>query len=562
VPRSTRIVPAVVLIVAGCHGGITGPSAAEVTSAGSAITAPGLLASIKDLSDDSMLGRAPGGPAEAKVVRYITGQYQAIGLQPGNPDGSWTQNVDLLGFTAQPTASFAVHGRTIPLVNHRDYVAYSYRPVDTVNVDNSEIVFVGYGVVAPEYGWDDYKGVDVKGKTIVMLINDPPVPDPKDSTQLDSTMFRGKAMTYYGRWTYKYDIATQKGAAAAIIVHQTIPAAYGWDVVDHSNSHENMDVRHADSNRTRVAVQSWLTYDKAKELFKAAGKDFDALERSARSKDFHPVDLGATATFHLTNSIREVHSHNIVAKLEGSDPKLQNEYVIYSAHWDHLGIVEPIKGDSIANGAIDNASGVAGMLAIAKAYRSLGTKPRRSILFIATTAEEKGLLGARYYAENPLYPLNRTVADFNIDGLNQWGRTSDVTVIGKGASTLEEVLDSVATAEHRTLSPDPESDKGFYYRADHFEFAKQGVPALFLDNGVHYLGKPDDYSKTKRDEYTNNDYHNVTDEVKPDWDLSGAVDDLGMFFQAGVRVADGPSWPTWHAGNEFKAIRDKMLGAH
>jgi Zn-dependent M28 family amino/carboxypeptidase len=373
-------------------------------------------------------------------------------------------------------------------------------------------------------------------------------------------MFRGKAMTYYGRWTYKYEIASAKGAAAAIIVHQTIPAAYGWDVVDHSNSHENMDVRHPDNNKGRVQVESWITYETATKLFQAAGQDFDALERAARTKEFRPVDLKATATFHLANKVREVHSANILAKLEGSDPKVRDQYVIYTAHWDHLGVVDPINGDSIANGAIDNASGVAGVLAIAKAYTALPVKPRRSIIFMAVTAEEKGLLGAKYYNENPLYPLAHTVADFNIDGLNQWGRTSDVTVVGKGASTLEDVLDTVASAEHRSLSPDPEPEKGFYYRADHFEFAKQGVPALFLDSGIHYVGKPDSYSKTKRDEYTYHDYHNVTDQVKPDWDLSGAVDDLGMLFAAGVLVADAVAWPTWKAGSEFKARRDSMVG--
>ncbi|HEY4322266.1 MAG TPA: M28 family metallopeptidase [Gemmatimonadales bacterium] len=552
---------AAALVLASCNGSTTGPNAAQVAAAADTISAPAILASIKALSDDSMLGRAPGGPAEPKVIDYITKQYQALGLAPGNPDGSWTQNVELLGFTAAPQAEFTVGKTTIPLVNHKDYVAYSYRPDDSINVVNSDLVFVGYGVVAPEYGWDDYKGVDVKGKTIVMLINDPPVRDPKDTTQLDSTMFRGKAMTYYGRWTYKYEIATAKGAAAAIIVHQTEPAAYGWDVVDHSNSHENMDVKHADNNKNRVQVQAWMTYDKAKQLFKASGKDFDALERSARSKDFHPVDLGGTATFHIKNTVREVHSHNVIAKLEGADPKLKSEYVIYTAHWDHLGIVDPIKGDSIANGAIDNASGVAGMLQIAKAYTSLAVKPRRTILFIAVTAEEKGLLGSKYYAENPLYPLNKTVADFNIDGVNQWGKTTDVTVIGMGASTLEDVLDSVAKAENRTLSPDPEMEKGFYYRADHFEFAKKGVPAMFLDNGIHYIGKPDSYSKMKRDEYTNSDYHNVTDEVKPDWDFSGAVADLSLLFKTGVTVADAVTWPAWKTGNEFKATRDKMLAA-
>jgi len=547
-------------LLVGCQPRAAGPSNSQVTQARAAITANDVLASIKALADDSMLGRAPGGPAEPKVISYVTGEFKKMGLAPGNPDGSWTQPVDLLGFTATPAAEFDVRGRRIPLAFHTDYVALSRHPQDSTNVVNSDIVFVGYGVVAPEYGWDDYKGVDVRGKTIVMLINDPPVRDPRDTTRLDSTMFRGSAMTYYGRWTYKYEIASDKGAAAAIIVHQTIPAAYGWDVVDHSNSHENMDVRHADNNKGRVQVESWITYETAKKLFQAAGQDFDALERTARTKAFHPVDLKATATFHLANRVREVQSHNILAKLEGSDPKLRDQYVIYTAHWDHLGIVDPINGDSIANGAIDNASGVASILAIARAYTTLSVKPRRSIVFMAVTAEEKGLLGAKYYNENPLYPLDHTVADFNIDGVNQWGRTSDVTVVGKGSSTLEDVLDTVASAEHRTLSPDPEPEKGFYYRADHFEFAKKGVPALFLDSGIHYIGKPDSYSKTKRDEYTNHDYHNVTDEVKPDWDLSGAVDDLGLLFAAGVRVADADTWPTWKAGNEFKARRDSMLG--
>jgi Zn-dependent M28 family amino/carboxypeptidase len=547
-------------ILAGCQSHAAGPSAAQVAHARGAITAGDVLASIKALSDDSMLGRAPGGPAEPKVITYVTRVFKQLGLAPGNPNGSWTQPVDLLGFTATPSAEFTVRGRKIPLKFHTDYVALSRHPEDSINVVNSDIVFVGYGVVAPEYGWDDYKGLDVRGKTIVMLINDPPVRDPSDTSRLDSTMFRGSAMTYYGRWTYKYEIASDKGAAAAIIVHQTVPAAYGWDVVDHSNSHENMDVRHADNNKGRVQVESWMTYETAKKLFQAAGQDFDALERTARTKEFRPVDLKATATFHLANKVREVHSANILGKLEGSDPKLRDQYVVYTAHWDHLGIVDPINGDSIANGAIDNASGVAGILAIAKAFTALPVKPRRSVIFMAVTAEEKGLLGAKYYNENPLYPLDHTVANFNIDGLNQWGRTSDVTVVGKGASTLEDVLDSVAGGDRRTLSPDPEPEKGFYYRADHFEFAKAGVPALYLDAGIHYIGKPDSYSKTKRDEYTYHDYHNVTDEVKPDWDLNGAVEDLGLLFATGARVADADGWPSWKAGSEFKARRDSMLG--
>ena len=558
---SPRVLCGALLLVA-CGSSASGPTSEQVTAAQAAITATGLLSGIKDLADDSMLGRGPGTLGEDRAIHYVNAQFKALGLEPGNPNGTYYQAVELLGFTATPSAEFTAGGKAIKLTFPKDYVAASRREAAEVDVDNSELVFVGYGVVAPEYNWDDYKGVDVKGKTIVMLINDPPVRDPKDSTRLDSMVFHGKAMTYYGRWTYKFEIASAKGAAAAIVVHQTIPAAYPWEVVEHSWSKENMDVKHPDGNKAHVGIESWITYEKAKELFKASGKDFDALARGARERDFTPVSLGATATFHLKNTVRQFQSHNVVAKLTGSDPKLRDEYVIYSAHWDHLGTGAAIKGDSIFNGAMDNASGVAGMLAIAKAYKALPVAPRRSILFIAVTAEEKGLLGARYYGENPLYPLEKTLADLNLDGVNQWGRTTDLVVIGKGNSTLEDILGEFAAAQKRTLSPDPESEKGFYYRADHFEFAKRGVPSMFLDAGVHFIGKSDDYSKTKRDEYTDHDYHNVSDEVKADWDLSGAVEDLSLLFGVGVRVANGSVWPTWKPGNEFKAIREKMLSPH
>ena len=559
--RLPRLVCGMVLL-GSCGGSGVGPTPEQLSTAQAAITTPGLLVSIKELSDDSMLGRGPGTVGEDRAIRYINARFKTLGLEPGNPDGSYFQAVDLLGFKATPTAEFHAGGRTISLAFPTDYVAASRREAPEVDVDNSELVFVGYGVVAPEYNWDDYKGLDVKGKTIVMLINDPPVPDPKDSSRLDSTVFHGKAMTYYGRWTYKFEIASTKGAAAAIIVHQTIPAAYPWDVVEHSWSKENMDVKHPDGNKAHVGVESWITYDRAKELFKASGKDFDALARTAREREFKPVPLGATVTFHLKNSVRQLQSHNVVAKITGSDARLRDEFVIYTAHWDHLGTGAPVNGDSIFNGAMDNASGVAGMLEIAKAYKALPTPPRRSILFIAVTAEEKGLLGARYYGENPLYPLEKTLADLNLDGVNQWGRTTDLVVIGKGNSTLEDLLGELAAAQKRTLSPDPEPEKGFYYRADHFEFAKKGVPSMFLDAGVHYVGKSDDYSKIKRDQYTEHDYHNVSDEVKPDWDLSGAVEDLALLFRVGSRVASDNSWPTWKAGNEFKAIREKMLVGH
>jgi Zn-dependent M28 family amino/carboxypeptidase len=521
------------------------------------ITSDDLLRHTKALADDSMEGRGPGTVGEERAVRYLTNQFTALGLQPGNPNGSYTQDVPLVGLTAQPTASLTAGGRTISLTFPNDYVAVSRRVTPEVKVENSDIVFVGYGVVAPEFNWDDYKGVDVRGKTIVMLINDPAVHVAGNADMLDSTVFRGKAMTYYGRWTYKYEIATEKGAAAAIIVHETGPAGYPYEVVSGSWGRENFDVKSADNNMKRVPIESWITLDKAKELFAAAGQDFDALKRAAVTRDFKPVALNAKANFTLKNAIREVASKNVVAKLEGAE--LKDEYVIYTAHWDHLGKDPNLTGDQIYNGALDNASGTAALLELAEAFTKADPKPRRSILFLAVTAEEKGLLGAKYYAENPLYPLNKTLANINMDGVNQWGKTSDVVVIGLGNSTLDDVLAEASRGRYETLKPDAEPEKGFFYRSDHFEFAKQGVPALYIDSGTDYLGKPAGYSQQKRDEYTNNDYHKVSDEVKPDWDLSGAAEDARLLYLVGWKVAQGDTWPAWKEGTEFKAKRDQML---
>ncbi|MEO5825276.1 MAG: M28 family metallopeptidase [Gemmatimonadales bacterium] len=523
------------------------------------ISADSLLHSVRILSDDSMGGRGPGTPFEDKVVRYLTSAFERLGLEPGNPDGTWTQAVAVVGFTPDPTAEFQVGRRRIPLRYRTDYVAGTRREAPVVESINSELVFVGYGVEAPEYHWDDFKSTDLTGKTVVILVNDPPVRDARDSTVLDTAIFRGNAMTYYGRWTYKYEEASRRGAAAAIIVHQTGPAGYPWDVVSGSWGAETMDVRHRDGNAGRVAVEAWITEAKARELFKAGGHDFDALAASARLPGFAPVPLGATATFRINNAVRTVDTRNVVAKLAGTDPSLRNEYVIFTAHWDHLGIGQPVAGDSIYNGALDNATGVAALLELARAYKGLDEQPRRTMIFMAVTAEEKGLLGARYYVGNPLYPLTKTLANFNIDGFNQWGPTSDVTVIGLGNSTLDDILGVVAGGRQRTLSPDSEPEKGFYFRSDHFEFAKQGVPAMYLEAGTKYIGKPEGFGKQKRDEYTNQDYHQPSDEVKANWDLRGAVADLGLLFEVGRRVANDSIWPTWKAGTEFKSIRDSSL---
>lgn len=532
---------------------------AELKPAFDSITSSDIMQHIKTLSADEFEGRGPGTKGEELSVKYLTEQYQRLGLKPGNPDGTYVQKVPLVGFTAAPKASFTAGGKKIDLNFPTDYVAVSRRFTPESKVENSDIVFVGYGVVAPEYGWDDYKGVDVRGKTIVMLINDPAVPDASDASKLDEKMFKGKAMTYYGRWTYKYEIASEKGAAAAIIIHETGPAGYPYEVVSGSWSRENFDIQRPDKNMGRVAVESWITTDRAKELFTAGGQDFDTLKKAAVTKDFKPVTLNAKANIDIKNTLREIHSSNVIARLEGSDPVLKNEYVVYTAHWDHLGRDPKLQGDQIFNGAIDNASGVAQLLEIAEGFTKLATPPKRSILFLAVTAEEKGLLGSKYYATNPLYPLNKTLANINMDGVNQWGRTKDVTMVGDDNSTLVDLLREVAAAQNRVVNPDPESEKGFYYRSDHFEFAKQGVPALYPDSGTDYVGKDSNFSKQKREEYTSKDYHKVSDEIKPDWDLAGAVDDAQLLTMIGYRVAQSEKYPEWKAGTEFKAKRDESL---
>jgi Zn-dependent M28 family amino/carboxypeptidase len=530
-------------------------SPAALDSAAGAITADGLLQHIKDLAADSMEGRGPGTPGEDKTVAYLQAQFKSLGLKPGNPDGSYLQNVDLIAYKAHPTATLVAGGKNIALKYPDDYIANSRHERPETKIDNSDIVFVGYGIVAPEYNWDDYKGVDVKGKTILMLVNDPPIKVPGD-TALDSTMFHGKAMTYYGRWTYKYEIASDKGAAAAIIIHETGPAGYPYDVVRTSNPLEQFDVLSPDAEK-RVPVEGWIRLEKAKELLSDAGLNFDSLKAAAVKKDFKPVAVNAKASFDVKIDSRRVQSHNVVAKIDGTDRK--DEYVIYTAHWDHLGKDTSLKGDQIFNGAMDNASGSAQLVEIARSFTKLPTPPRRSVLFLSVTAEEKGLVGAKYYATHPLYPLNKTAADINMDGMNQWGKTSDYTVIGLGNSTLDDALSEILKQSNRTVRPDPEPEKGFYYRSDHFEFAKQGVPALDIDGGVDFIGKPAGYGMQKRDEYTAKDYHQVSDDIKPDWDLSGAVDDARVLMKVGYNVATSPALPEWKAGTEFKAKRDSMM---
>ncbi|NUR55004.1 MAG: M20/M25/M40 family metallo-hydrolase, partial [Acidobacteria bacterium] len=483
-----------------------------------------------------------------------------IGVQPGNPDGTFIQKVPLVGITATNTRplTFVKGSQALGLKWKDDVVAWTKHVADTASIAKSDVIFAGYGVEAPEFNWNDFKDVDVKGKTIVVLVNDPPVPDPVDSSKLDPGTFGGKAMTYYGRWTYKFEEGARKGAAAVLIVHEEGPAGYPFSVVQ-GNLNEKFDIVTPDKNMGRVNIEGWITTDAARKLFALGGQDLDALKKQALSRDFKPVPLGVQATMSLANKMRTIESRNVIGKLEGSDPALTGEYVIYSAHWDHLGVGAPVNGDRIYNGALDNASGVATVLEIARALTQVNPKPKRSVLFLMVTAEEQGLLGSQYYSVTPLYPLEKTAAVINIDGINQWGKTKDITVIGLGASDLDDYLRQAAQEQNRTLTPDAEPEKGFYYRSDHFNFAKQGVPALDPDSGVEFIGKPAEWGKQKRDEYTEHDYHAPSDQIKPDWDLSGAAEDAELLLAVGYRVANADKLPDWKPGNEFKAKREAML---
>jgi Zn-dependent M28 family amino/carboxypeptidase len=523
-----------------------------------AITPDGLLAHIKVLASDEFEGRAPGTKGEELSVKYITDQFKKIGLKPGNPDGTYTQEVPLAGIKSEPRMSFVIGDKTMDLKYPDDFVASSARLQPEIKIEKSDLVFVGYGVVAPEYGWDDYKNVDVRGKTLLMLIGDPPIPDSKDPSKLDDKMFKGKAMTYYGRWTYKYEIAAQKGAAAAIIIHETEPAAYPWQVVRSSWGKENFELDNPNKNMDAVSARSWIALEVAKKLLADCGQNFDAVKKSAGTKAFQPVMLNGKANIEIEQQIRSFKSHNVIGKLEGSDSKLRDEYILYTAHWDHLGRQPELQGDQIFNGAIDNASGVASIIELAAAFMKVNPLLKRSVLFMATTAEESGLLGAKFYAEHPRYPLEKTLADINLDSMNVWGKARDIEDLSLGFSTLDDLLAAAAQRQGRSAIPDSRPDKGKIYRADNFEFSKAGVPSLYIGKGEHLLSRPET-APLRSDEFDSTDYHQVTDEVRPDWDLSGAVQDVQLVFEVGYEVANGEKFPKWKPRSEFKAKRDSML---
>lgn len=515
-----------------------------------------LLAHTRMLSSDEFEGRAPGAKGEELTVAYLVEQFKSLGLKPGNTDGTYVQKVPLVGITPAP-ASLALEqgGQSRTLRWKDDVVAWTKHVAPDARLDHSELVFVGYGIVAPEYDWDDYKGLDVKGKTLVMLVNDPPVSDRSNPVMLDSKVFGGDAMTYYGRWTYKYEIAAEKGAAGALIIHETEAAGYPFNVVQ-GKTGEQFDLVTPDKNMGRVSIEGWVTLDQGKRLLQMAGQDFNKLKQQAATRSFKPVPLGVTASMTIKNTLRTIDSRNVLAKLEGSDPVLKDQYIVYTAHWDHLGK----STEGIFHGAVDNGIGTAGLIEIARAFTRLPAPPKRSVLFLSVTAEEQGLLGSQYYAVTPIYPMAKTLANINMDGLNVHGRTKDLTLVGYGASDLDDYAREAAAEQGRVVHGDAEPEKGFFYRSDHFNFAKQGVPALDPDSGLEYVGKPPDFGEKVRSAWTERLYHQPTDVVMSDWNLDGAHEDLKLFFAVGYRVAQADTFPEWKPGNEFKARRDAMLG--
>jgi Zn-dependent M28 family amino/carboxypeptidase len=523
-----------------------------LTAALDLMTAEELAAHVEILSADSFEGRGPSSVGEERTIAYLQQQFEAIGLEPGNGD-SYMQEVPLVSITARPNARLTVrgNGRTTRWDYASDFMAWTTRVVPQSSINSSEMVFVGYGIVAPEYGWNDYADLDVTGKTVVILVNDP------GFATKDSALFGGNTMTYYGRWTYKYEEAARQGAAAAFVIHETEAAGYPWDVVESSWSGPQFDLVREDNNMSRVAVEGWFTLDAAREIFGQAGLDHDSLAQLASSADFEAVPMPLTASVALRNTVRRSTSNNVLGVLPGSERA--DEYVVYMAHWDHLGKDTSLEGDQIYNGALDNATGTAGLLELARAFASLEIPPKRSIMFLAVTAEEQGLLGSAHYATNPTVPLVRTVAAINMDGLNIHGPMNDVTVIGLGNSELDDYLESAAQRQGRRLRPDPEAEKGFYFRSDHFNFAKEGVPALYTDQGVDHVEHGEAWTMERRAEYTAENYHKPSDEYDPSWDLSGAVDDLRLMFRVGFELANEESFPNWREGVAFRAKRDSVM---
>ncbi|NJC40056.1 Zn-dependent M28 family amino/carboxypeptidase [Brevundimonas alba] len=533
---------------------MTGGGPAD-TAATTAIDAARLSEHVRVLSDDSFQGRGIGTPAEDMVVRYLSEQYAAAGFQPGGENGGWTQDVTLNRFTASNIhAGFKVRGDSIPLAQGQQIVVSTRLPGRSVSLTDAPLVFVGYGIKAPERNWNDFKDVDVRGKVIVVLVND------ADFEQPELNTFNGRAMTYYGRWTYKYEEAARQGAAGVIIVHETAPASYGWATVTNSWSGPQFDIVRQNAAAERVKMESWIQRDVAVDLFRRAGLDFDALKTQARSRDFRPVELpGATVSAAFDVATSQITTRNVVARLPGTTHP--DETILFTAHWDHIGVGEPdASGDAIFNGAVDNATGTAGLLELARVWGA-GPRPERSIVMISFTAEESGLLGSEYYAANPVYPLATTVAGFNMDAMNVYGRVAHLGVIGYGQSELDERLTAAAQRQGRTVTPDENPAAGSYFRSDHFPLAKRGVPMAYAEGGGEFRDEPMAARNAARDEYGSRRYHQADDEWSADWDLRGQIEDLEVALWIGRDLANSRDWPEWKPGSEFGPARAASAAA-
>ena len=517
-----------------------------------AITADDFAAHVQELSSDAFAGRAPGSIGEDRTVDYIKAQFARIGLQPGN-GGDWFQTVPMMETSADESAvlGLKIGDATRQLKFGDDMVVGTRTGQAHVSLKDSPLVFVGYGVDAPERNWNDYAGIDVKGKTVVMLVNDP------GFHGTDARLFDGDRMTWYGRWTYKFEEAARKGAAAALIIHDTAGASYGWDVVRNSWSGPQYDLPAKDDPAPRLPVQGWITGEAADALFKAAGQDLAKLRAAAGRPGFRAVPLDARASLELSSRSVEKQSRNVLGLLPGSEKP--DEAIVYMAHWDHLGTHEGETGDAIYNGAVDNATGVAGILEIAEALRKAPTPPKRSVLFLAVTLEESGLLGSKYYVAHPVIPLAQTVAVINLDAMSPVGKARDLTVVGKGSSQLEDLLKAKTDRQRRRLVEESHPAAGYYFRSDHFNFAKAGVPALYIGSGSDLVEGGSTAGEAASRDYNEHRYHKPGDQYDAaSWKLDGIVEDLEAVQSVGEALANNGQWPNWRKGNPFKAARDAM----
>jgi Zn-dependent M28 family amino/carboxypeptidase len=528
--------------------------ATDADSASSQIVESKLRAHVKYLADDLLEGRGPGSRGGMLAAKYIASQFEALGLEPAAADRSFFQQVQMIGTRTDPSTKLAVKSESAAAEFKfgDEFVAGTDLEQAEIPI-NGEIIFAGYGVNAPENNWDDYKGLDVRGKVLMIMVNDPP------ASPSEPNLFGGKALTYYGRWTYKYEEAARRGAAGVILIHTDNSAGYGWGVVRNSWGGARFGLA-PEANTPSLKLKSWVTEETAHKIAQLGGKDLNQLRQSAVSRAFRPAPLGVSLNMTLRAQSQRMTSPNVVAIYRGNDPTLKNEYVVYSAHWDHLGVRPDQPGDNIYNGAVDNATGVAGIIAIANAFNSLAFKPRRSILFIATTAEEQGLLGAEYYATHPLVPFQQTVANINLDSMNALGETTDITPLGAERSTLGKVIDEVAKENNVTVSPDPRPEQGSFYRSDHFPFAKAGVPAVSFNPGVKFVGHSDKWGEEQFQDYNQHRYHQPSDEYSPNWNFGGMIQQARLAFWIGLRVANSTETPQWNRGDEFERARLKSLG--